>query len=99
MPRQHGGIVFGMADENEIRGGRDHAKPQRGELADKFLAALHNGGAGAFKVCVVAQRGNGACLRQTIERVGIETVFNPFEADDQFRLSDGKANAQSGKRT
>ena len=47
----------------------------------------------------IFQRRDRADDGETIERVGVEAVLDPFQGLDQRRIADGEANAQAGQRT
>ena len=85
--------------KNEIGLGRQDLEVQRFEFGDEAFPAGDDFPPACLEPRLILDRRRRGELRQTIERIGIETVLDPLQRLDQRPLSQREADAQTCKRT
>ena len=88
-----------MAREDEIRGRRNDFVAEAFEVGHQLFAGGDDGAAGLLEPGAILESGDGAGLRQTVERIGVEAVLDAFQRLDQLRVAGGESDAQAGQRT
>ena len=90
--------MFRVAGKDEVRRRRQYFKTQRLQLTDHVLAAADDRLAGLREIVTVGKSSSRTNDGDAVQRVGVETVFNPLQGLDQVRMAHRQAHPQTSQR-